>query len=94
MQVISPDLALDPLITDFIKPAVKLKAVTILLVAGLYILTLLLRNVDVKPYLRSLLKHRDADGYTPFMYAVRNRAYPAAFAIYDCESEFLLDTTR
>ncbi|KAL5247971.1 hypothetical protein ACHWQZ_G017216 [Mnemiopsis leidyi] len=51
---------------------------------GLYILTLLLRNVDVKPYLRSLLKHRDADGYTPFMYAVRNRAYPAAFAIYDC----------
>ncbi|XP_063690395.1 E3 ubiquitin-protein ligase UBR5-like isoform X2 [Bolinopsis microptera] len=51
---------------------------------GLYILTLLLRNVDVKPYLHSLLKHRDANGYTPFMYAVRNRAYPAAFAIYDC----------
>ena len=45
-----------------------------------------MRNVDVKPYLRSLLKHKDADGYTPFMYAVRNRAYPAAFAIYDCES--------
>ena len=90
MQVISPDLALNPLITDIIESVVKRKAVTVLLITGLYILTLLLRNVDVKPYLRSLLKHRDADGYTPFMYAVRNRAYPAAFAIYDCESEFVI----
>ncbi|XP_066917257.1 E3 ubiquitin-protein ligase UBR5-like isoform X2 [Clytia hemisphaerica] len=40
----------------------------------------------LKKHLLSLLSERDAFGYTPFMAAVRIRAYPAALKIYDAAS--------
>ncbi|CAK8697546.1 unnamed protein product [Clavelina lepadiformis] len=59
---------------------------------ALEILKLICKSNCTEPYLKKLLSHKDSSGYTPFMFAVAHRAYPAALVIFKAALNLTMET--
>ena len=57
---------------------------------GEHILSSVLQSPVIKANLPQLLKEKDADGFTPFMLAVRTKAYQAALSLYESKLQVLI----